>query len=141
MSQRIDQFSETIRKKLAEADGKLSVLKAKVDAKDENAEREVRAHFDAVTKRVDEGKGKASAAQAEIAKWMEQRKAATSAAVADWKAKGEAAKLRTRAESAERYASATIDVASSAVDAAEQAALEAWLARHDAEHHHGKSSK
>ena len=140
MSQRIDQFSETIRKKLAEADGKLSALKAKVDAKDENAEREVRAHLDAVTKRVDEGKGKASAAQAEIAKWMEQRKAATSAAVAEWKAKGETAKLRTRADLAERYASAAIDVASSAVEGAEQAALEAWLARHDAEHHH-KSSK
>ena len=138
MSQRIDQFSETLRRKLADVDSKLSALKAKTEAQTQNAERDVRTHLDAVQKRIDQGKAKASAAQAEVAKWMEQAKTASGAAIAELKAKGEVAKLKSRADFAERYAAAAIDVAVAALDAAEQAALEAWLARHDADHPHSK---
>jgi hypothetical protein len=41
--------------------------------------------------------------------------------------------LQGRTDSAELYASATADVAVAAVDDAEQASLEAWLARQDAD--------
>jgi hypothetical protein len=41
--------------------------------------------------------------------------------------------LQIRAEVAERYAEAAAVVALAAVDEAEQAALEAWLARKDAD--------
>jgi hypothetical protein len=53
--------------------------------------------------------------------------------IADWKASGERMKLRSRADLAEKYAKATAVIAASAVDEAEQAALESWLARRDAE--------
>jgi hypothetical protein len=41
--------------------------------------------------------------------------------------------LQRRSDNAERYAAAAIDVAVAAVDEAEQASLEAWLARQDAD--------
>jgi DNA-binding protein YbaB len=138
MSERIDQFYETLRLKLADVDKKLSALKAKTDAQGQNAEREMRTYLDALQKRIEQGQAKASAAQAEVAKWMEQRKAAGGAVIAEWKSKGELTKLRARADFAERYALAAIDVAVAAMDAAEEAALEAWLARHDAGHAHSK---
>jgi len=40
--------------------------------------------------------------------------------------------LQNRADNAERYAAAAVDVAVAALDEAEEAALEAWLARQDA---------
>jgi hypothetical protein len=40
--------------------------------------------------------------------------------------------LQNRADKAERYAAGAIDIAVEAVDEAEQASLEAWLAREDA---------
>ena len=48
-------------------------------------------------------------------------------------AKLEKAKLKARAEAAERYAAGAAVVALAAVDEAEQASLEAWLARKDAD--------
>ena len=52
--------------------------------------------------------------------------------IAEWKANLEKAKLKGRAQAAERYAVGAVVVAFVAVDKAEQAALEAWLARKDA---------
>ena len=72
-------------------------------------------------------------ARADIKKWLDDRKAATNEKVAEWKTKHEQTKLQNRAELAESYAEAAAVVASSAVDDAEQAALEAWLARKDAD--------
>jgi hypothetical protein len=51
----------------------------------------------------------------------------------EWKDKREKAKLQSRAESAERYGVAAALIALAAVDEAEQAVLEAWLAREDAD--------
>jgi len=53
--------------------------------------------------------------------------------IAEWKAKAETAHLKHRADLAERYAQATIAAAMAALDEAEQATLEAWLARADAD--------
>ena len=61
-----------------------------------------------------------------------QKKAATSDKIAEWKAKRELTKLQGRANKAERYAAAASAVAVAALDEAEEASLEAWLARQDA---------
>jgi hypothetical protein len=54
--------------------------------------------------------------------------------VADWKCRRDVAKLQDRADRAERCAVATIEVAAAAIDEAEQASLEAWLARVDTDY-------
>jgi hypothetical protein len=68
-----------------------------------------------------------------VKKWVDDFKAASNEKIAEWKDKREKAKLQSRAENAERYAVAAAVVALAAVDEAEQAALEAWLPRKDAD--------
>ena len=133
MSERIDQFCENLRIKLTSIDNSVQALKSKIDAKAKTAEQDVRTHLDSVRKRVEQDRSKVEAAQDELKKWLEERRAVTKEKIADWKASGERIKLRSRAEFAERYAKAAVVIAAAAVDEAEQAALEAWLARKDAD--------
>jgi predicted nucleic acid-binding Zn-ribbon protein len=133
MSERIDQFCENLRVKLTSIDNNMDSLKAKIDGKARTAEQDVRTHLDGIKKRIEQERTKVSAAQADIKSWVEERKATTSEKIAEWKNKLEIAKLQSRAESAERYAAAAAVVALAAVDEAEQASLEAWLARKDAD--------
>jgi hypothetical protein len=138
MSERISQFREVFRLKLMQADSDLSALKAKIDAKAETAERDARACLDEVAKRIKQSEPKTAAARAELEKWAIERLTAAQDAAAALKVKGETTKLKARAEVAEHYALAAVDVAVAAIDAAEHAALEAWLARRDADHAPGK---
>jgi hypothetical protein len=133
MGQRIDQFCENLRQKLTMTDSGLDGLKAKIDGKAVRVEQDVQSHLDRVQNRIEQGRAKVSAAQAEMKNWAEERKAVTGAKIAEWKAKREIGKLVSRADDAEDYAAAAIDVAVAAVDEAEQASLEAWLARQDAD--------
>jgi len=132
MGQRIDQFCEDLRVKRTNIDSGLGGLKAKIDGKAQNAEQEARSHLEKVQKRIEQDRTKVSAAQTQVKNWVEGRKTATRDTIAEWKAKRETGKLQNRADTAERYAAAAIDIALAAVDEAEQAALEAWLARQDA---------
>jgi hypothetical protein len=132
MGQRIDQFCEDLRLKLTNIDSGLNGLKAKIDSKAHGAEQDVRNHLDRVQKRIDQGHARISTSEQEMRNWVEAKKTATSEKIAEWKTKRETSKLLDRADQAERYAAAAIDIAVAALDEAEQAALEAWLAREDA---------
>jgi len=133
MNERIDQFRENLRSKLKSIDNNMESLKAKIDSKARTAEQDAQNYLDGVKKRIEQERAKLATAQADIKKWAEERKAATSEKIAEWKTKRETASLKSRAESAERYAAAAAVVALAAADEAEQASLEAWLARRDAE--------
>jgi len=133
MGERIDQFCENLRIKLTSIDNNMGALKAKIDSKAKTAEHDVQSHLDGVKKRMEQDRAKLAAAQADIKKWADERKATTNEKIAEWKTKMEIAKLKNRAEGAERYAAAAAVVASAALDEAEQASLEAWLARKDAD--------
>ena len=133
MGHRIDQFCETLRQKLTITDNGLDGLKVKIEGKATHVEQDVQSHLDRVHERIEQERAKVSAAQADIKNWAEQRKAVTSDKIVEWKSKWETGKLQSRADDAERYAAAAIDVAVAAVDEAEQASLEAWLARQDAD--------
>ena len=133
MAQRIDRFCENLRVKLTSVDSGLHSLKTKIEGKAQHAEQEARSHLAKVQKHIEQNREKVSASQAEVKEWVEARKTATADKIADWKAKHETSKLQNRADRAERYAAATVDVAMAAVDEAEEAALEAWLAREDAD--------
>jgi hypothetical protein len=132
MSQRIDKFCEDLRLKVANIDSGLGALKANIEGKVDLAEQQVRSHLDQVRRRIEQGRVKVTAARAEIKNWVEEKKTATGDKIADWKAKREASKLQNRADQAERYAAAAAAIAVAALEEAEEAALEAWLARQDA---------
>jgi len=133
MGQRIDQFSEDLRVKLTNIDGRFTSLRSKIDSKAQDAEREVRSQLDQARKRSEQNRAEILAAQARVKDWAENRKTATTEKIAEWKAKRDTNKLQSRADEAERYATAAIAIAMAAVDEAEQAALEAWLARQEAD--------
>jgi hypothetical protein len=132
MSQQIDKFCEDLRLKLTNIESGLDSLKSKMEGKTQEAEKEVNIHLSALQKQMVQDRAKASAASAEVKAWIDNKKAVTAEKVAEWKAKRELGHLQNRADQAERYAHASITVAKAALDEAEQATLEAWLARADA---------
>ena len=140
MGQRIDQFCEDLRLKLSNIDSRFGNLRAKIDGKNQQAEEAVRSHLRHVQTRIEQDRSKVSAARGKVTNWVESRRVATSDQIADWKAKRELSKLQNRAQDAEEYAAAAIDIALAAMDEAEQAALEAWLARQDADSAQAKNA-
>lgn len=133
MGARIDQFCEDLRQKLTIVDSGLDGLKAKINGKALHVEQDVQSHLDRVHNRLEQGRAKVAAAQADIKEWADQKKGASADKIAEWKAKREVSKLQGRADKAERYAAAATAVAAAAFDEAEEASLEAWLARQDAD--------
>ena len=131
MGRRIDQFCEDLRVKLTDIDNNFGALDAKINQNADLAERDVRDVLAKVHARVEHDKAKVAAAQAEIKNWADQQKSATNEKVAEWKAKRETNMLQNRAAMAERFAAAAADYAVGAVGIAEEAALQAWLARRD----------
>jgi hypothetical protein len=140
MSERIDQFCENLRVKLTSIDNNMQALKVQIDRQAQTAEQDARAQLDAVKKRMEQDRAKVTAAENDMKKWADERKAATNEKIAQWKAKLETAKLKSWADNADRYAAAAAIVAMAALDAAEQASLEAWLARKDVDSARGKAA-
>jgi len=133
MAEHIDQFCENLRVKLNSIDNNMTALKTRVESDLQAAEQDARNRLDNVKKRIRQERPKVAAAQANIKKWLEEAKATTDKKIAEWKANNEKARLQSWAELAEGYAAAAAAVALAAVDEAEQASLEAWLARKDAD--------
>lgn len=133
MENRIDHFCWEIRGKLKAVDGRMDGVKAKVEMKEEDAESCVRDHVAELQSRAKRDRAKLEAAKANAQTWVQDKKAAVADQIACWKAARASARLRDAASEAERYAAATLEIAMAAIDEAEQAALEAWLARQDAD--------
>jgi archaellum component FlaC len=140
MAERIDEFCENLRVRLTSIDNEMQSLKAKIDRKVKTAGQDVQTQLNAVKKRIEQDRAKLTAAQNDMQKWMEERKSATREKVAEWRAKLEKAKLQSYADSAERYAAAAAVIALAAVDEAQEAALEAWLARREADSAQGSQA-
>lgn len=134
----IDQFCEDLHQKVALTKSSLESLKATIDTHAAQAEKDAHGQLEKVRDRIEQNRKKLVAAHKQVEEWAEHRKAEAKKKVADWKAKGDVAKLRTRADLAEQHAEATKQLAIAAIDEAEEAALEAWLARKDTEVAHGK---
>lgn len=133
MGSRIDQFCEDLRKRLTAIDNRLDGIKAKIETRQEDAERAVRDHIAELKSRAADDHANVEAAKADARVWIDHKKAETADQIASWKAARQTAKLIDAADEAERYAAVTLDIAIAAIDEAEQAALEAWLARQDAD--------
>ena len=133
MGQRIDQFSEAVRSKLTSIDTAYDAIHAKIGGKAQDTQAAIRGQLENVRKRIEQDREKVSAAKAAAKTWLEVHSSATAGRVAQWKAERATHKLQQRADSAEQYAEDAVCVAMAAIDEAEQAALEAWLARHEAD--------
>ena len=133
MSAQIDQFCENLRSNITMIDDNLRAVKAKAVGKADEAERAARQQMESLQKKIDAAKAAVEAAKPKINKWVEAQKNTAQNKIAEWKSKGDEKSLQMRADMADAYANAMSTVASSAVDEAAKAALEAWIARYDVE--------
>ena len=133
MSTQIDQFCEDLRVNMTMIDDNLRAVKAKAAGTTDEAQRAARQQMDSLQKKIDAAKAAVETAKPKINKWVELQKTTAQSKIAEWKVKGDQKSLEMRADMADAYANAASVVASSAVDEAAKAALEALLARFDAE--------
>ena len=131
MSEQIDKFCDDLRVNMTMIDDKLRALKARAGGKTNEAENAVRQQMDSIQKKIDKSNATVKAAKAKVAEWAKALKAAAQNKIAEWKAEGDAKRLQARADMADDYAKAMSAIASSAVDEAAKAALEALLAHYD----------
>ena len=132
MSDQIGHILKDLRQKLTEADDRMETVNDRIIGWSKHAEEEVRGELDKVKKRIELGRAKVAQAHADIESWLQVQEKETSEVIATWKKRHEIEKLENRADKAERYAVAALGVVVAALDEAEQASLEAWLARRDA---------
>jgi len=133
MSKPHEQITKDLSERVQRFQDGVKDVNAKIKGQAESAETNVKQHLQEVRQRVKNNEAKVAAAQTEISTWVEDQNKATHKKVDAWKARRDQAKLQRRAERAARYAEASADVALAALDQAEKAAMEAWLARRDAQ--------
>jgi hypothetical protein len=131
VSAQVDKFCDDLHVNMTMIDDNLRAVKAKALGKADEVERTVRQQIDSLEKKIDAAKATVEATKPVITKWVEAQKAAAQIKIADAKAKRDGKSLQLRADMADEYANAMSVIASSAVDEAAKAALEAFLAHCD----------
>jgi hypothetical protein len=133
MSEMFDKFCSDLRTKINDADKRLKDLKASAKNAGQKAKDNAKAHLAMLESKAKEQQAKIDASEAKVKAWADEKKTITADKIAEWKAERQVRKLNDRADGAESYAVATMQVAAAAVDEAERAAIEAVVARIDAD--------
>src|SRR6185295_436794 len=133
MSQQIDSFCEKLRGKLDEMDYRLQQLKASAKAGSEKARQNLHSQAEKLRANLDADRASIEAAKIRMKDWAAGKKATFDEKVAQWKAQRKQEQLKRRAEAADEYASDAVAVAVAAVDDAYEAAIEAIIARGNAD--------
>ncbi len=132
MSEHIDRLCGDLRIKLHGIDRRLEALKGNAMATSEKSQHAVENQLDRVEQRIFDNRNVVEAANARVKAWLDGRKDGFNGNRAGWKQNRQVHLLNGRADDAEAYAVAVFDLAAAAADEAAQAALEALLARNDA---------
>jgi membrane protein involved in colicin uptake len=133
MNAKIDSFCGELRTKLDAVEKRIKGLKADARTATEKAKIEAKTQLAALERRANEQRTKVQAAEETAKTWLAEKKAATADKIATWKGERDVKKLAAHADAAEDYAVACVQLAASAVDEAERAAVEAVAARMDAD--------
>ena len=133
MSEKFDNFCGELRTKINDADKRIKDLKANAVVASEKAKVEARAQLAALDNKAREQKARTAATEAKVKAWVEEKKTMTHDKIAQWKEQGDAKRLAARADLTEHYAVTAMEIAAAAVDEAERAAVEAVVARMDAD--------
>lgn len=133
MSAQVDQFCDMLRDRLNAIDRRLQSVLAEVKGLPDKAEKALQDKLDEARTRLDAEKERLEQTRANLKARAQQMMAATKEVVSQWKAKGEKRKLQARADWAEAYAADAISNAMASIDEAEEAILNAMVARLDAD--------
>jgi hypothetical protein len=133
MSEKFNDFCSELRTKINDADKRIKDLKASAVGASEKAKLEAKAQLAALENKAKEQKARAAAADAKAKAWVEEKKTMTHDKIAQWKEQRDVKRLAARADLSEHYAVTAMEIAAAAVDEAERAAVEAVVARIDAD--------
>lgn len=133
MSEKFNNFCSELRIKINDADKRIKDLKASAVGAGEKAKLEAKAQLAALENKAKEQKARAAAADAKAKAWVEEKKTMTHDKIAQWKEQRDVKRLAARADLSEHYAVTAMEIAAAAVDEAERAAVEAVVARMDAD--------
>lgn len=129
----LDEIGERLHGKIDSAIDGLKAAKTHLENVQKETEQAIQTKLAAAKENLEGKRQEIVAARASLEGLIKDKKAETEAAVAEWKAQHDRKKLEKRAERAEHYADACVEIALSAVVDAEIAILEAAAARKDAD--------
>jgi hypothetical protein len=132
LSKSIDTICDRLRIQLHGIDRRLEALKSADMAISEKSRRAVESQADAVQQRIFDRRRAVENANANVNAWVNSKRAGFNAEVDEWKERRQVHHLNSRADYAEEYAVAAFELVMAAADEASSAALEALLARSDA---------
>jgi len=132
MSARVDQFCDKLKDRLNTLEDQLATLRRNVQKLPKQGEQALQKCLTEARSKIDVEKKKVEQAQASLKTRAEQKIGQAKDAVSQWKAKGERSLLNARAELAEQYAADAVCVAVAALSEAEEAIIDAVIARNDA---------
>lgn len=133
MSTTVDQFCDTLRDRLNVLGARIRTANAEMQALSGQAEKVVRAKLEEARTSLQSQKERIEQARANLKARGQQKIVETKEAISEWKAKREIQRLQARADRAEAYAADAIALATASISEAEEAILDAMVARIDAE--------
>jgi hypothetical protein len=133
MMNRIDELGKNLHTKLDAGVDQLKTIKAHLEAAPGEAEVAIQRKLDGAKTTLATQKEEAAAAKARLREFVEEKKEDTKDLVTEWKEKHDRKKLDKRADRAERYAETLVDVTLYSALEAEEAILDAIVARKDAD--------
>jgi len=133
MSAAVDQFCDQLRVRLNALEGQFQAVKADLQALPAQAEKTLRQKLGEARTKLQAEKERVEQARANLKARAQQKIAETREAINQWKAKHETRKLQARADWAEAYAADAICNAIAGIDEAEEAILDAAVARMEAD--------
>jgi len=136
MSAKVDQFCDKLKVRIDGLEARFATLKSNVKALPKQGEQALQKSLDQARGTIEADKKKVEHAQANLKSRAEQTMSHAKEAVNEWKAKRETKKLDSRADRAEEYAADALCCAVALIGQAEEAILEAALARSDADAAH-----
>lgn len=133
MARSVEQLRDSMHQRLDQLSQKVEEARTSIVEADMKREADFEAKVQAARDRVQEKHEEAKRARQKIEQDLQTKRAEWHDKVEDWKAQRNQDMLEVRAEDAEGYASAALDVAVAAVYEADVAILEAIEAREDAD--------
>jgi exonuclease VII large subunit len=133
MSSKLDNFGADLRERLRSAADRIESMNSSLESASRQGAEAMRTKLQEVRQNLARQKKQVDQKRAELKNWADQKMAETKESIAAWKERHDVAKLNSRADRSERYASDAIEYAAYVLDEAEEATLDAVVARIDAE--------
>jgi hypothetical protein len=139
MNAKVDTFCNNLRDRVRTAGLRLEALKSNVENMSKQGEHTLRAKLEEARQRMQKQKEKLEQVRSNLKTRAQEKIAETKASIASWKEQHDLAKLHARADHSEKHATDAIEFAAYALDEAEEAILDAVVARMDVEEAHAAS--